>query len=179
MPNWCNVDVTFNHSNTEMLDRIRNAVSNKTGVLAEFIPVPAILKQDSATIEERVAECGYSDWHQFCTTNWGTKWDLCEPVLSVNDNGSITISCETAWAPPIDAFDAMVQMGFDILAYYYEPGMQFAGIYTTDTHDEYDSWGDADGADQVLPAELNNFFEIAINQRECEEEEREYNAQFN
>ena len=144
--------VTQEERDAEIAEYERKVANNQPTLGATF----SITKEMS---DDYITRFGNNNWYDWSVTNWGTKWDLCEPVLSVNDNGSITISCETAWAPPIDAFDAMVQMGFDILAYYYEPGMQFAGIYTTDTHDEYDSWGDADGADQVLPAELNNFTE--------------------
>ena len=173
MPNWCSVNITFEHNDPEMLARVVKAAEANTGILKEFIPVPEILQNEVASEEECLASCGYSNWYDFCTNEWGTKWDLSDPMVSVNDNGTVTVMCETAWGPPIAALDALQNQGFGIVAYYYEPGMQFAGIYTNDSHDEYSDWGDSNGATEMLPDELNDFFEITVSQRECEDEEKD------
>lgn len=51
--------------------------------------------------------------------------------------------------------------------------MQFAGIYDNGNHEEYSDWGDSKGAEEVLPSELNDFFEISVNQREIEDEDKD------
>lgn len=173
MPNWCNVNITLNHADPAMLARAVAAVENSTGLFKEFVPVPEILKDETVSPEECHRICGYTDWYNFCTSEWGTKWDLCEAIVTKNDDDSINISGETAWGPPIQVFEQLNNQGFSVTSYYYEPGMQFAGIYDNGNHEEYADWGDSTGAEEVLPSELNDFFEISVNQREIEDEDKD------
>jgi len=65
------------------------------------------------------------------------------------------------------------QLGFEVRAYYYEPGMGFAGVY--EGVDEcYDYSGmSADEAEEYLPEALNEMFCITESMREWEEENEE------
>ena len=56
---------------------------------------------------------------------------------------------------------------------YYEPGMCFAGRWSSDGGDEcYSDWGDSEGAKATLPEEVDEMFGISESQAEWEEEER-------
>lgn len=71
------------------------------------------------------------NWYEWCIANWGTKWDVStnKESVVVDDNGVLTVSFDTAWGPPIVAYDRLQDAGFTVRAYYYEEGMDFAGFY--------------------------------------------------
>jgi hypothetical protein len=108
--------------------------------LSEFIPVPEDLsivagrvgddedqkqKDLVAQMEVNVAKHGYANWYDYCVNEWGTKWDVgCEGyAVQPEADGRMCIGFDSAWAPPILAMEKMVDMGFSIRLYYYEPGM--------------------------------------------------------
>ena len=41
----------------------------------------------------------------------------------------MTFIFDSAWTPPIAAYDALVNRGFGVEAFYWEPGCGFAGEY--------------------------------------------------
>lgn len=66
-----------------------------------------------------------NDW---CTMNWGTKWDASDPVM--NHNVARTVyEFATAWSPPFGALATMSKqhptLTFDLR--YWEGGMGFSG----------------------------------------------------
>ena len=89
------------------------------------------------------------------------------------DGLSLVASFESAWSPPTRVYDTMVEQGYSVKAYYFEPGMAFAGIYDNGSDDCYSDWGDSRGAKATLPQELDDFFAISESQAEYEEENEE------
>ena len=82
------------------------------------------------------------------------------------------MSFDSAWAPPINAYIALEQLGFQVRAYYYEPGMQFCGIYG-DGYDDYYELGSYENSTVVaesIPEVLDDMFYISGNMAEWEEE---------
>jgi hypothetical protein len=76
---------------------------------------------------------GYADWYSFCTAEWGTKWDArtCdEDVPYILADNQVTIFFDTAWAPPMQIYYALEDMGFKVEATYIEQGMGYIGFYT-------------------------------------------------
>lgn len=70
--------------------------------LAKFIPVP-----------QRVLDSGYggrdSLGYDWCSKNWGTKWDAYEGGVAVSDGDGGSVAAYTfvcAWAPPLPVIDA-------------------------------------------------------------------------
>jgi hypothetical protein len=83
------------------------------------------------------------DWdYSIAVEEWGTKWDVSSGDATIADDGkSASGWFDTAWSPPINAFYRLDELGFDLDVLYNEPGMCFAGHYTTETDDvcvEYD-----------------------------------------
>jgi hypothetical protein len=117
---------------------------------------------------------GAGNWYDFCVNEWGTKWDCGEQGASdIHPEGKLLhTSFDTAWAPPIAAYEKLEELGFTVKAMYYEPGMCFAGIWEDGNDECYQDWGDAQGAVDTLPAELDECFAISESQSEWEEEER-------
>jgi hypothetical protein len=193
MPNWCNNTLELQHEDPAMITRAKTAFADGR-LLDEFCPVPSSLHvvagrvgddADSKQIEleaqeaANIATHGYANWYDYCVNEWGTKWDVGgddynEPQQETPND--ITMSFDSAWAPPIAAMDKLEALGFSVRLYYYEPGMAFAGIYE-DGHDAYYELGDMTSAQvaEELPSELDEMFGISESMAEYEEEEANEN----
>jgi hypothetical protein len=81
---------------------------------------------------------------------------------------------DSAWSPPTTAMERLVEMGFGVKLYYFEPGMAFAGIWEdgNDDYYEYNTLNSTEVAEQ-LPAELDEAFGISDTMAEYEEEENQ------
>lgn len=153
MPNWCSNTMTISHSNPEMVQKAADAW-NSGKFLDILIPCPQPLidtvsgsvgKTEGDPISNYKFEMhqfqqelnkkyfGYQDWYDWRLAHWGTKWDIGYAVEVDNSatvkDGQFTVGFDSAWSPPIDAYDKLVEMGFDISAYYFEPGCDFCGKY--------------------------------------------------
>ena len=190
MPNWCNNTLEITHSDPAMLERAR--VAFKDGrLLDEFVPVPKSLHivagrvgddtdplqidleaQEKANLEAH----GYSTWYDSCVNEWGTKWDIGAEGYEVEiENGRLTLSFDSAWSPPLAAYEKLIELGFEVRAYYYESGMCYAGIWEDGCDDYYDisDCSDAQIVEDLLPTVLDEMFCISEGMREWEEENAE------
>jgi|694.fasta_scaffold44857_10 hypothetical protein len=177
MPNWCWNSVTFTHKDPAMLQRFVKA--SETGILQEFVPCPDELieaKADFTPKPDLMEKYGYNDWYDWRLANWGTKWDFtCDAELN---GDTISTGFDTAWAPPIAAYRTLEEMGFEIEAYYHEPGMGFAGKYEfgEEEYCEYDfsddNWRDtmSDDVADMLESEYDFYLQMKA-EEEAEEAE--------
>lgn len=160
MPNWCNNHVEISHEDPAMISRvIKSFVTGN--LLEEFVPVP--FDKDSEEV------------YNFRVNEWGVKWDVGGNDATVDqvDPDFAVLNFDSAWVPPLAAFEKMLNMGFGIVAYYYEPGMQFAGIWDNGGNEFYKGWGNAAGAEETLPLELDELFNISRDQERWEEDEED------
>ena len=187
MPNWCNNSVVLKHEDPAMIERARKAF-NGEGLLQEFIPVPQELRdtvsgsmgEDKREAHEaqqkaNVEKYGYANWYDFCVNEWGTKWEIGADGNPAQDiPGGLMLGFDSAWSPPIAAYEKLLEMGFEIEAMYYESGMAFAGVWDNG-HDDYYEYGglDSKGIAETLPAELDEAFCISESVAEWEEENKE------
>jgi hypothetical protein len=129
--------------------------------------------QEKANIEAH----GYATWYDYCVNEWGTKWDVGGNDYNEPQQDSptkITMAFDSAWAPPCAAMDKLMDMGFSVRLYYYEPGMCFAGIYDENGDDYYDLGGmNSDQVAEDLPSVLDEMFCISETIAEYEEEENQ------
>lgn len=186
MPNWCFNGLTLRHTDPTMIDRV---IKGKDGLLMEFLPTPPQLKETLAGSygdeeqnrklyeqqEENIRQFGYKDWYDWNVANWGTKWDISLENVERIDSNTVTAGFDSAWSPPIEAYRKLVELGFDVDAKYYEPGMAFCGTFTNeddeDTINLYDL--DADNVREVIGEELDDFFGISDEMAQYQEEEEE------
>ena len=146
MPNWCNNDLTLTHADPEMLDRAEKAF-RAGAFLSEWIPIPEPLKETMSgaysdpyrkelhefTQKLNVKYFGYTNWYDFCLKEWGTKWDVGgEDATCVRERDSILLSFESAWSPPTEVYYKLQELGFDVVAWYWEPGVGFVGRHDKD-----------------------------------------------
>jgi hypothetical protein len=156
--------------------------------LSEFIPVPEQLKivagrvsdeAEQAKLEadtkRNLDELGYGNWYDYCVGEWGTKWDVGEQGASdIHPEGKMLHTFfDSAWAPPVNAYEKLVAMGFGVEAMYYEGGMAYAGTWSEGCDDYIDLSGmSADDIEQGYP-ELDECFGISECMRDYEAENEE------
>ena len=121
MPNWCCNDVEFHHKNPRQIARLVKAAC-KGRLLSEFVPIdPEAASSDSIPHLRNVGD-------------WGTKWDALpvdESAIDVSEDGlTARFAFDTASGPPIGWYEQLT--GFTITAYYYEPGLDFCGKWTSE-----------------------------------------------
>lgn len=153
MPNWCMNSLEITHKDPAMMQKALDAW-NSSNFLQSLIPCPQPLIDTVAgsvgrlngdpiadykidlhevQMELNRKHFGYKDWYDWCVNEWGTKWDIGyrgehgdKPAL---DCGVLKVGFDSAWSPPIQAYDKLTEMGYEIVAYYFEPGCDFCGKY--------------------------------------------------
>lgn len=192
MPNWCNNSITLKHSDPAMIDRAHKALA-RGELLQEFIPCPQELRdtvagfmgedkraaheaQQAANIEKH----GYKDWYDWQVANWGTKWDVGgdDGLIQKLDEHTLQASFDSAWSPPTGAYERLCALGFEIEAFYDEPGMAFCGKWTGNEEsfdDDYYEYGGETSKTvrEAIGAELDDFWGISENMAQWEAENAE------
>jgi hypothetical protein len=187
MPNWCNNTLTLTHEDPAMITRAKEAL-DRGEFLNEFIPVPEQLQivagcvgdpEEQAKLEADTArnreELGYGNWYDFCVGEWGTKWDVGgDGQTDIHPDGKMLhTTFDSAWSPPVNAYDKLVELGFGVNAMYYEGGMGYAGAYDEYGDQEINLEGmSADDIEREHP-ELDEAFGISECMREYEAENEE------
>ena len=187
MPNWCNNNLTLEHEDPAMIQRAYDALE-RGEFLNEFIPVPEDLKitagylgdgdaqkELEAQTKRNVEKYGYGNWYDYCVGEWGTKWDVGGDGQSdIHPDGKMLhTSFDSAWSPPLNAYEKLEQLGFKVNAMFYESGMAFAGSYEDGNCEDFSLEGmSADEVEQNYP-ELDEAFCISESIREYEAENEE------
>ena len=71
-------------------------------------------------------------------------------------------------------YEELVNQGFSVTAYYYEPGMAFVGKYEDGCDDCFDIGGETSSTIRdVIGEELDDMFEISNSMAEYEEQEKD------
>ena len=176
MPNWCNNTLTLTHKDPAMITRAKDAL-DRGEFLSEFCPMPRELGDAIANGQpnaEMIEKYGYSSWYDYCVNEWGTKWDVGEDgATDIHPDGTmLNTYFDSAWSPPIGAYEKLEQLGFTVDAYYYEGGMAFAGTYSDGNEDSISLEGmTADQVEREYP-DLDECFGISESMREYEEPEQ-------
>jgi hypothetical protein len=175
MPNYCNNNLILEHDDPAMIQRAYDALE-RGEFLSEFCPVPKELSDavaDGSVNAELVEKYGYNNWYDYCVNEWGTKWDCGETGASdIDPDGTMLHTFfDSAWSPPIGAYEKLEKLGFRVNAQFYEGGMAFAGTYCDGNCDDF-SLEDmtADEVERDYP-ELDEAFGISESMREYEEPE--------
>lgn len=185
MPNWCSNSVVLKHKDPQFIARARDAIS-RGEFLQEFIPVPKDLKETVSGYfgneeEQRQLEIqqaynlknyGYTTWYDFCVSEWGTKWDVSGEYQDIE--GGLMLTFDSAWSPPVEAYSKLTSMGFEVEAYYYEPGVAFVGSWIDGCDEHYEIQGDSAWVRENIPEHLDEAFAISENMEMWEEEEADY-----
>ena len=161
MPNWCSNTLILTHEDPEQIARAVAGFKNGR-LLDELVPMPTSTRDSDG-------------WYDWAVNNWGTKWDVggdhYDPEIS-NDGHTVTFNFDSAWSPPLAAYEAMLDLGFDVEGMYYESGMAYAGIWSNGSDDCYDlSEMNSQEVEDTLPEVLNECFAISEMMSDYEDEE--------
>lgn len=188
MPNWCNNNITISHQDTAKLEALAGAIK-EGNFLKHICPIPEDLNivagcvggdtdPDQIALVEKtksnVEKYGVGNWYDFCVNEWGTKWDV-DPYdpeeVKVVDN-TIEFGFDSAWAPPVGIYEKMIEEGYDVVAYYYEPGMAFVGKWDNGYDDCYEYSGhNSKTVVDVIGEELDDMFGISESMADWEADE--------
>ena len=192
MPNWCNNDITLRHKDPAMIQRAQEALASGT-LLQEFFPCPQDLidtvagsfgdteKQAELEAKEQanLKKYGYKNWYDWNVANWGTKWDVgSDGLMQRLDANTLQASFDSAWAPPTEAYAKLCSLGFEVKAYYNEPGMCFCGVWEGNEEDYTDDYVEYSGETsetvrEAIGAELDDYFGISEDMAMWEDENAE------
>ena len=111
----------------------------------------------------------------FCTSHWGTKWDVEAHEVEIDDDGlGFSGGFDSAWAPPMGVVEELVNQGFQVTLYYYEPGMGFVGKFEDGCDDYYEYSGEnSKTVRAAIGDELDDMFGISESMEEYERENEE------
>jgi hypothetical protein len=145
MPNWCNNNITISGP-AETIRQLWDDAQNSHR-WTEIVDGKEVEKIGFGLLE---AMAPIGDWeYETAVESWGTKWDISDEGLEIIEHGDgtaeITGWFDSAWAPPIGAYEKFTEANEDceISASYYEMGMDFAGFWNgeeehlDDLHEEY------------------------------------------
>jgi hypothetical protein len=134
MPNWCDNTISISGP-AEKLSPIFTKLKEdgKDGLCQILHPMPENTFTGNLGQKEReqCAEDNIPNWYDWCSSNWGTKWDTCDGDWNYEDAGDgqaiLTGSFQSAWAPPVGVYEhsADAHPDLHIEAMYYEPGCAY------------------------------------------------------
>jgi hypothetical protein len=188
MPNWCSNGVTITHTDPRKISALADAMKEGR-FLNHIIPVPVDLTAEGSASHggpdaerydeiraENLEKHGYANWYDFCVDRWGTKWDVdCDGVIEVSEDGlTVNASFDSAWAPPCGVYEAMTEDGYEVEAYFYEPGMCFVGKWDNGIDDCYE-YGNCNSntVRDYIGEELDDYFCISESMAEYEDEDKD------
>ena len=170
MPNWCSNELRLFHESLRQVQRAADALSEGR-FCSEFLWVPNDLfprhdgegmdayRELDARKDENLKRYGYASWYDACVEKWGTKWDV--KAEYVNHEGHyLTATFESAWSPPVGVYYELQRQGFTVRAYYYEPGVGFAGKFGDDGDETFGDIGSYEDA-KKLPEDLDEAMNIS------------------
>lgn len=114
-----------------------------------FVPMPEKLKNALKILEGKephddnrsqlfrsvIKEFNCIDEADWQVNNWGCR-RIDTRAISLAD-GKIRWVFDSKWLPPIKAYNKLVKTGFEIAAYYFDPGLMECGLYQNGNTEEY------------------------------------------
>ncbi len=121
MPNWCTnwIEISGDKESIQKIKEKMESIENSqdANLFMTLVGVP-----DEVTDYD-------TNWYETNINTWGTKWDVSLNESNVEFNEDhITMSPETAWAPPVRfCISLATKYGVDVTIQYEEPGCDFCG----------------------------------------------------
>jgi hypothetical protein len=140
MANNCYNSIIIKHNDLKKLEALRDSI-NQGKFFNHIIPVPEDLvntvsgtitsKEHEDQIKRNLELYGYKDWYDFCTEEWGTKWEADSDYECELEGNTITFHFITPWSPPEGVYMEMEDQGYEIEATYEDEYDNFSGEWKT------------------------------------------------
>jgi hypothetical protein len=140
-------------------------------------------EEEKAAALENVPKIREDAWWDWRVQNWGTKWDIGhdssrDPATLDSGGLSMWVWFDSAWSPPTDAYVKLIELGYEITAYYNESGCCFCGkfedgqdqCYSIDIPLEDDA---AEWLEENIPSDILNAFNLVESYQDWHEQEQE------
>ena len=189
MPNWCSNHITVRGTDPAAIKRLADAFDNGE-FCGTVVPMPEELNITSGSLGDPVAQAeleakskanlenyGFANWYDFNVAKWGTKWEIGgNGTEAERDEDGLGFSApfDSAWSPPTGVCEALVEQGFEVVLYYYEPGMGYCGKFE-DGYDEYYEYSNETSKTvrAAIGSDLDDMFGISESMAEYEAENEE------
>ena len=186
MPNWCSNHITVRGTDPVAIKRLADAFDNGE-FCGTVVPMPEELNitsgrlgdgEEQRELERKTAENlekhGFANWYDFNVAKWGTKWEIGgngDEAERDEDGLGFSALFDSAWSPPIAVCEALVEQGFEVVLYYYEPGMGYCGKFE-DGNDEYYEYSgeNSNTVRAAIGSDLDDMFGISESMAEYEAE---------
>jgi hypothetical protein len=144
MPNWCDNIVTLRHSDKTKIDALEQELLKEDPRVFNLLrPIPADQEEN---------------WYDWNVSHWGTKWDATVNDWGRDDDNEIWISFDSAWSPPTELYQFLLELDWDVTAYYHEGCMGYCGKFSSDFGDEYYEYDITDLQSlEELPEDIENY----------------------
>jgi hypothetical protein len=118
-------------------------VTDRAGLQKLILSRDPEAKLVAESAQAALLKYGTTDWYDWATKNWGTKWNASQVRVQ---EAQPRIRFSTAWSPPLEVFDVLAKQHSEVTIElrYFERGMEFKGIrvykkgvVTKDTQEPY------------------------------------------
>ena len=132
MPNYCSNCIIVSGGSLEDFKKTLDTENNE-GEEVEF--------SFHQTVPEPAKEYGY--WYDWRCDNWGTKWDVSDYSVNI-ENDKVIIHTQTAWSPPLKWAETTISKFEDlhIEIGYSELGCSYYGVWKDGENDSKDIGSD-------------------------------------
>ena len=159
MPNWCENNVIISHKDKQKLITLaKECMKDECRLFNLIVPqpdwettpndkgeLPIVDKdKDGNYLARKFPDGSYDErWYDWNCNNWGCKWDIggfyqdSFPINWDRNGYKLHLNFDTAWAPPIGVYNALVNQGYDVHADYIEGGIGYCGEYRDGSDNEY------------------------------------------
>ena len=163
MPNWCENNVIISHKDKQKLITLaKECMKDECRLFNLILPQPDWMttpndkgelpklkdiknKKGELIMQVKEFPDGTVDerWYGWNINNWGCKWDVggfyqnSFPINWDVDRYELHLNFDTAWAPPIGVYNALVDQGYDVHADYFEGGIGYCGEFYNGSDNEY------------------------------------------
>ena len=124
MPNNTDVRIYLDHKDKKRIDDMQMIFDNERP-FDQIIPMPKDIDRGPILMGKEPE----NNWYDWACENWGTKWDAYQFKVQRLGDTSLYVTLETAWSPPIPIFKRLIELGFDVSAYYLDEGWNFIGQF--------------------------------------------------
>lgn len=138
MPNWCSNKVVITDFDPDVIEELRQKVTGaEDGMrysafsLNQIKPVPEEYSDPDVDRDWLLEEYGCVNSNEWCTYNWGTKWDV-DAALTFSSSHALEYEFASAWDTPLVALIELSNQfpSSEIVVEFDEPGNDFWGMHS-------------------------------------------------